>query len=76
LQVALQSSAVRNVRGLIERVQFIRSMGLDRERQNFIPAALFWRLANEGLRMTPQHLSQLAPNRKYAVLVVAASKLH
>jgi hypothetical protein len=45
LRNASQSPAPTNILGLIERVEFLRKLGIDRERQQAIPASAFdpWR---------------------------------
>ena len=44
------------------------TFGLNRSREAAVSPAVFERLADEGLRMTAQHLAQLSPDRRYAVL--------
>jgi len=75
LRGAPQSPAARNILGLIERVRVLRRLGLGRALRSAVPGAVFERLAEEGLRMTPQHLGQLAPGRRHAVLAAAAVRL-
>jgi hypothetical protein len=61
LRNAPQSPAARNILRLIERLAYIRALGLDRARADMIPALTFDRLADEGSRITPQHLGELNP---------------
>ncbi|HYZ41806.1 MAG TPA: Tn3 family transposase, partial [Stellaceae bacterium] len=75
LRAAPQSPAARNLLALIERVQHVRIFGLDRSCEAVVPPAVFERLADEGLRMTTQHLGQLSPDRRYAVLAATVMRL-
>ena len=75
LRAAPQSPAARNLLALIERVQLVRTLGLDRALEATVPSTAFERLADEGLRMTAQHLGQLTPARRYAVLTAAVVRL-
>ena len=75
LRTAQQSPAARNLLGLAERVRFVRTLGIDRKRRQDIPALAFERLADEGLRMTAQHLRDLTDHRRHAVLCAAIIKL-
>lgn len=67
--------ADRNLLALIERVQHVRTFGLDRSCQAAVPPAVFERLAHEGLRMTTQHLGELSPDRRYALLAATVIRL-
>lgn len=53
----------------------VRAVGLDRDRELAEPAAEFDALANEGLRMTAQHLRDLAQPRRVATVAAAAIRL-
>jgi hypothetical protein len=53
----------------------VRAVGLDRDRESAVPAAEFDALANEGLRMTAQHLRDLAQPRRVATVAAAAIRL-
>jgi hypothetical protein len=64
LRNAPQSPAARNILRLIERLAYIRALGLDRARADMIPALTFDRLADEGSRITPQHLGELNALRR------------
>lgn len=75
LRQAPQSPAARNILALIERLRFVRGLGIARSRPRDIPVAAFDRLVEEGLRMTVQHLRDLSTPRRYAVLVAAAVSL-
>ncbi len=75
LRAAPQSPAARNLLALIERIQHVRTFGLDRSCQTAVPPAVFERLADEGLRITTQHLGELSPDRRYAVLTATVIRL-
>ncbi|WP_244917373.1 hypothetical protein [Sphingobium xenophagum] len=72
LRNAPQSPAARNILRLIERLASIRALGLDRARADMIPASTFDRLADEGSRITPQHLGELNALRRHATLAQPA----
>jgi Domain of unknown function (DUF4158) len=75
MRQAPASPAAHNVLGLIERMEAVRAVGLDRDRESAVPAAAFDALANEGLRMTAQHLRDLAQPRRVAPVAAAAIRL-
>jgi hypothetical protein len=75
LRSAQQSPAARNFLDLAERVRFVRMLGIDRKRRSDIPAQAFERLADEGLRLTAQHLGDLTGPRRHAVLCATVIKL-
>ena len=75
MRQAPASPAARNLLGLIERMEAVRAVGLDRDRESAVPAAAFDALANEGLRMTAQHLRDLAQPRRVATVAAAAIRL-
>lgn len=75
LRNAPQSPAPTNVVKLIDRVDHVRRLGIDRRRAAALPKAAFDRLADEGERVTAQHLAQLNPTRRHAVLAAAAITL-
>ena len=75
LRNAPQSPAARNILRLLERLDHVRTLGLDQSRAAMIPSATFDRLADEAVRITPQHLSELAAMRRHATLAAAAIKL-
>ncbi len=74
MRQAPSSPAARNLLGLIERMQAVRAVGLDRNGESAPPAAVFDFLAGEGLRMTVQHLRDLARPRRTAT--AAATAIH
>ena len=53
----------------------MRAFGLDRDRKAAVPPAAFDTLANEGLRMTAQHLRDLAQPRRAATVVATVLRL-
>ena len=75
LRQAPASPAARNLAGLIERVRTVRAIGLDRNREAAVPPAAFDALAAEGLRMTAQHLRDLAQPRRAATVVAIVLRL-
>src|SRR3546814_15176175 len=75
LRNAPQSPAARNILRLIERLTHIRALDLDRARADMIPALPFDRMADEGSRITPQHLGELNALRSHATQVVRASRM-
>src|SRR5829696_1229988 len=68
LRQAPGSPAARNLLGLVERLRTVRQLGLDRDREGAVPPAAFDALAGEGLRMTAQHLRDLAQPRRAATV--------
>jgi len=75
LRNASQSPAPTNILGLIERVEFLRKLGIDRERQQAIPASAFDRIAREALKISAQHFAETAALRRHALLTAAALSL-
>lgn len=75
LRNAPQSPAPRNILRLLERLDHVRSLGLAPARAGMIPSATFDRLADEAVRITPQHLSELSPLRRHATLAAATIRL-
>jgi len=69
---APQSPAPRNILALIERIKFVRNLGIERARQRNVPSIAFDRIAAECLRLTAQHMRDLAVPRRHATLVAAA----
>lgn len=74
LRNAPQSPAPRNILRLLERLDHVRTLGIDSARAAMIPSATFDRLADEAVRITPQHLGELSPQRRHATL--AAATIH
>lgn len=75
LRNAPQSPAPRNILRLLERLEHVRTLGLDRARAAMIPAVTFERLADQAVRITPQHLGELSPMRRHATLAAATTRL-
>src|ERR1700720_2308133 len=75
LRNASQSPAPTNILGLIERVEFLRKLGIDRERQQAIPASAFDRIAREALKISAQHFAEAVAPRRHALLTAAALSL-
>ncbi len=75
LKSASQSPAARNLLGLAERIRFVRALEIDSKRRLNIPAQAFERLADEGLRMTAQHICDLTSHRRHAILCATVIKL-
>ncbi|WP_339454466.1 DUF4158 domain-containing protein, partial [Pseudomonas sp. EA_5y_Pfl2_R50] len=75
LRNAPQSPAARNILRLLERLDHVRTLGLDPSRAAMIPSATFDRLADEAVRITPQHLGELATMRRHATLAAAAIRI-
>ena len=60
---------------MIERVEFLRKLGINRERQQAIPASAFDRIAREALKISAQHLAEAVAPRRHALLTAAALSL-
>ncbi|HEY0205041.1 MAG TPA: Tn3 family transposase, partial [Acetobacteraceae bacterium] len=75
LRQAPGSPAARNLAGLIERLRSVRALGLDRDREAAVPSAAFDALAGEGLRMTAQHLRDLAQPRRAATVAATVLRM-
>ena len=75
LRNAPQSPAPRNVPRLLDRLERVRAIGLDRARAGALPLPVFERLADEATRIATQHLAALNPLRRRAVLAAAAIAL-
>src|SRR5260370_20728400 len=60
---------------LRERVEFLRKLGIDRERQQAIPASAFDRIAREALKISAQHFAEAVAPRRHAFLTAAALSL-
>jgi TnpA family transposase len=75
LRTASLSPAARNLLGLIERLRFVRDLGLPRDLKDVVPQRIFRHLVDEATRMTAQHLAAVAPPRRLTLLVVAVLQL-
>lgn len=54
-------AAARNILRLLERLDLVRTLGPGPARAGTIPSAPIDRLADEAVRITPQHLGELGP---------------
>jgi hypothetical protein len=70
-----ESPAPSNMLGLIDRLDYIRDLGIGSERTGRIHAARLDRLVEEGAIMTVQHIADLEPARRTAVLVAQVANL-
>jgi hypothetical protein len=70
-----RSPAARNILALIERLRFVRELGIDADRQRSVSVSAFERLATDCLRTTVQHVRELALPRRRAMLVAAVIRL-
>ena len=70
-----QAPAARNILALIERIRFVRELGIDADRQRSVSVAAFERLAADFLRTTVQHVRELAAPHRRAMLVAAVIRL-
>ena len=75
LRNAPQSPAPKNVPKLIERVRYVRAIGIDHSRATALPAPVFERMADEAARIATQHLAGLNPLRRRAILAAGAIAL-
>ena len=75
LRTASRSPAARNLLGLIERLDFMRGLGVPRTRRGAIPQIAFQRLVDEAMRMTAQHLAEATTSRRLALLVTVTLHL-
>lgn len=69
------SPASRNVLRLLERLKHVRALELDGGRAETIPRMAFDCLSDEAARITPQHLAELPPGRRHAILVAGGIRL-
>lgn len=73
LRKAPQSPAPKNGPKLIDRLEHVRALGIDRARADALPAPVFQRLADEAARIATQHLVGLNPLRRRAALAAAVA---
>jgi hypothetical protein len=64
-----------NLLGLIECKRTVRTLGINRDRESTVPAPAFDALAGKGLRMTAQHLRDLAQPPRAATMAAAVIRL-
>ena len=70
-----ESPAPSNIIALLDRLEFVRGLGIRPERAERIHAARLSRLVDEGAIMTVQHIADLEPTRRTAILVAQISSL-
>jgi len=70
-----ESPAPSNIVALLDRLEYARGLGIDPARAGRIHAARLARLIDEGAIMTVQHIADLEPVRRTAILVVQAASL-
>jgi hypothetical protein len=70
-----ESPAPSNIVALLDRLEYARGLGIDPARAGRIHAARLARLIDEGAIMTVQHIADLEPARRTAILSVQAASL-
>lgn len=70
-----ESPAPTNIIALLDRLEYVRGLGIGAERSARIHAARLGRLIDEGAVMTVQHIADLEPARRTAILVAQVSNL-
>jgi hypothetical protein len=65
----------RSMHALIERLDVVRALGVERRRQVAVPAVAFDAVATDAMAMTVQNLRVLAPPSRRALLVAAVLRL-
>lgn len=70
-----ESPAPTNIVALLDRLEYVRGLGIGAERSARIHAARLSRLVDEGAVMTVQHIADLEPARRTAILVAQVSNL-
>ena len=70
-----ESPAPSNIVALLDRLEYARGLGIGPERAGRIHAARLSRLVDEGAIMTVQHIGDLEPARRTAILVAQVSSL-
>jgi hypothetical protein len=70
-----ESPAPSNIVALLDRLEYARGLGIDPSRAGRIHAARLARLIDEGAIMTVQHIADLEPARRTAILAVQAASL-
>ena len=70
-----ESPAPSNIVALLDRLEYARGLGIDPARAGRIHAARLARLIDEGAIMTVQHIADLEPARRTAILAVQAASL-
>ena len=70
-----ESPAPSNIVALLDRLEYTQELGIDPVRIRSIHAARLARLIDEGAIMTVQHIADLEPARRTAILIVQAASL-
>jgi TnpA family transposase len=70
-----ESPAPSNMLGLLDRLDFVRGLGVDQASSRRIHPARLGRLLAEAAVMTVQHIADLEPARRTAILVAQAADL-
>jgi TnpA family transposase len=70
-----ESPAPTNIVALLDRLEYAQELGIDPARTRSIHAARLARLIDEGAIMTVQHIADLEPARRTAILIVQAASL-
>lgn len=65
----------KNLIGVIERLQFVRSLGVEPDREQRIHRARYRAIAKEAAILSAQHLSRFDSPRRLATLVVFAREM-
>ena len=75
LRDCAESPAPSNILGLLDRLEFVRALGVDETRARRIHPARLGRLLAEAAVMTVQHIADLEPARRTAILVAQTADL-
>lgn len=70
-----ESPAPSNIVALLDRLEYVRGLGIDPARTGRIHAARLARLIDEGTIMAVPHIIDLEPTRQTAILLVQAASL-
>jgi Domain of unknown function (DUF4158) len=70
-----ESPAPSNMIALLDRLDYVRSLGVDAERTRRIHPARLGRLLSEAAIMTVQHIADLEPTCRTAILVAQITEL-
>ncbi len=70
-----ESPAPSNMIELLDRLDYVRGLGIGAERTGWIHATRLRRLVEEGAIMTAQHIADLEPARRTAILVAQITDL-
>jgi TnpA family transposase len=70
-----ESPAPSNMIELLDRLDYVRSLGVDADRARRIHPGRLARLVEEGGNMTAQHIADLEPARRTAILVAQVAHL-